>query len=284
MPVLVDLSKLKDVVKNEVVKKTLYDKLFAKLYSIDTNAFVLKTKYDTDKKVLENEITGTNGHVKKTDYNTKITEIEGKLPSISGLATVAALTAVEIKMLIISNLVKKSDYSTKITEIKKKLTDHNHDKYITTPEFNRLAADIFNVRLAQANLLKKIDFDAKLSSLNRKITSNKTKLLLVENELKKLKKFVSSYFIDKSHSEEDGTRNYFVFQPRFRYFKIIVCLGSGNYIYYWKPKGLSYERIISIKTPDYGITPKLHYYGTKTKVELIEAVWNKIKLSILMKK
>ena len=162
MPVLVDLSKLKDVVKNEVVKKTLYDKLFAKLYSIDTNAFVLKTKYDTDKKVLENEITGTNGHVKKTDYNTKITEIEGKLPSISGLATVAALTAVEIKMLIISNLVKKSDYSTKITEIKKKLTDHNHDKYITTPEFNRLAADIFNVRLAQENLMTKTDFDAKL--------------------------------------------------------------------------------------------------------------------------
>ena len=65
-------------------------------------------------------------------------------------------------MLIISNLVKKSDYSTKITEIKKKLTDHNHDKYITTPEFNRLAADIFNVRLAQENLMTKTDFDAKL--------------------------------------------------------------------------------------------------------------------------
>ena len=53
VPVLVDLSKLEDVVKNEVVKKTVYDKLVAKLYSIDTSAFVLKTKYDTDKKVLE---------------------------------------------------------------------------------------------------------------------------------------------------------------------------------------------------------------------------------------
>ena len=45
-----------------------------------------------------------------------------------------------------------------------------------------------------------------LSCLNRKITQNKTKHLLVENELNKLKTFDSSYFIDKSHFEEDGTQ------------------------------------------------------------------------------
>ena len=95
----------------------------------------------------------------------------------------------------------------------KKLTNHNHDKYITTLEFNTLAADVFNARLKQANLIAKTDFDAKLSSLNRKITTNKTKHLLVENELKKLKTFDSSYFIGKSHFEEDGTQNYLVFQP-----------------------------------------------------------------------
>ena len=55
-----------------------------------------------------------------------------------------------------------------------------------------MAADVFNARLAQANLVTKTDFDAKLSSLNRKITSNKSKHLLVENELKKLKTFDSS--------------------------------------------------------------------------------------------
>ena len=75
-----------------------------------------------------------------------------------------------------------------MTQKIKKFTDHNHDKYITTPEFNKLSTDVFNARLAQANLITKTDFDAKLSSLNRKITSNKTKHLLVENELKKLKK------------------------------------------------------------------------------------------------
>ena len=71
-----------------------------------------------------------------------------------------------------------------------------------------MAADVFNARLAQANLIKKTDFDAKLSSLNRKITENKTKHLLVENELNKLETFDSSYFIGKSHFEEDGTQNY----------------------------------------------------------------------------
>ena len=47
--VLVDLGKVSDVVKNDVVKKTEYDKLVAQVNSIDTSVFVLKTKYDTYK-------------------------------------------------------------------------------------------------------------------------------------------------------------------------------------------------------------------------------------------
>ena len=75
----VDLSKLSDLVKNDVVKKTVYDKLVAKVNSIDTNAFVLKTEYDTDKSEIENKIPNTSDLVKKPDYNTKITKIEGKV-------------------------------------------------------------------------------------------------------------------------------------------------------------------------------------------------------------
>ena len=104
-------------------------------------------------------------------------------------------------------MLKKTNYNTKITEIEQKLTDHNHDKYNATTEFNTLAADVFNAKLAQDNLITKAGFVAKLSSLNRKITANKTKNLLVENELKKLKTFDSSYFIGKSHFEEDGIQN-----------------------------------------------------------------------------
>ena len=110
-------------------------------------------------------------------------------------------------------MVKKTDYDTKVTKIENK---HNHDKYIDTPEFNKLAADVFNARLAQANLVTKTDFDDKLSNLNRKITKNKADHLLVQNKLNKLKTFDLSYFIGKSHFDEDGTQNYLVFQPLFR--------------------------------------------------------------------
>ena len=66
--------------------------------------------------------------------------------------------------------------------------------------------------------MTKADFNAKFSGCNRKITQNKTKHLLVENELNKLKTFDSCYFIGKSHFEEDGTQNYLVFHPLFRYY------------------------------------------------------------------
>ena len=148
-----------------LLKKDVCDKLVAKVNSIDTSGFVLKTKYDTDKSELENKIPDTSGLVKKTDYNTKITEIEGKIPDISSLATKTALAAVD-KIPDASSLVQKTDYNTKVTETENKLNNHNHDKYITSPEYNALAADVFNARLAQANLVTKTNFDAKLSSLN----------------------------------------------------------------------------------------------------------------------
>ena len=71
-----------------------------------------------------------------------------------------------------------------------------------------LVANVFNARLAQANVITKTDFDAKLSGLNKKITSNKTKHLLVENELKELDKSDAAYFRGKNYFEDDGTQNY----------------------------------------------------------------------------
>ena len=163
----------------------MYDKLFAKVNNIDTSGLVKKTDYNIKITEIEDEIPDTSGLVKKTDYDTKITDIEDKIPDIIGLATKTALTAIENKIPSINNLatktalttvenkipsisglVKKTEYNTKITDIENKLNNHNHDKYVATSEFNTLAADVFNARLAQANLLTKTDFDAKLSSLN----------------------------------------------------------------------------------------------------------------------
>ena len=63
--------------------------------------------------------------LKKTDLNAKITEIEGKIPSIAVLATNSALIAVQNKIPDVSGLVKKTDYSTKMSEIEKKVNDQN---------------------------------------------------------------------------------------------------------------------------------------------------------------
>ena len=121
VPVPADLSKLSDAVKNDVVKKDVYDKLVTKVNNIDTTGFVLRTKYSTDKSELENKIPDTNGLVKKTDYDAKITEIKGKIPDVSNLATKTALTTAENKIpvkIYASNLVKKQIMTLKLQKLK----------------------------------------------------------------------------------------------------------------------------------------------------------------------
>ena len=148
-PVPVDSSKLSDVGKNVVVKKTVYDKLVAKVNNTDTSDFALKTNYQREKTKLEKKIPQVTDFVKKT----KLTKLENKNPNISNLAIKTALTIAQNKILDDSNIVKKTDYNTKITELENKLNNHNHDEYIKNLEFNTLAADVFNARLAQANLI-----------------------------------------------------------------------------------------------------------------------------------
>ena len=110
-------------------------------------------------------------------------------------------------------------------------------------------------------MITKADFDAKLLSINRKIAANKTKNLLVENELNKLKTFDSSYFIGKSHFEEDGTQNYLVFQPINKYFKLNT---NTLYILSWQSKGLSTE---TIDPPTTSLSPLINYVGNKIRVK-----------------
>ena len=105
----VDLSKLNNVVKNDVVKKTVCDKLVEKVNNIDTKEFVFKTTYDTDK-----------------------SDLVSKIPNITGLAINSALTGVE----------------NKISETESKVNNHDHDEYITTSEFNKLTVENFKARLA----------------------------------------------------------------------------------------------------------------------------------------
>ena len=79
----------------------------------------------------------------------------------------------------------------KLLTLKKTFTDHNHDKYITTPEFNRFLTEVFDEILKQGNLVTKTDLDDKLKTQIKTNDLNKTKHLLVENEFKKLQTYDS---------------------------------------------------------------------------------------------
>ena len=89
-PVPVDLSKLSNVVTNDVVKKI---------------------EYNAKMKSIEHKIPGITNLATKPTLNSKINEVKGEIPSINNLATTTALTAVENKIPDVSNLVKKTDYN-----------------------------------------------------------------------------------------------------------------------------------------------------------------------------
>ena len=177
--------------------------------------------------------------VKKRDFNSKISEVEGKIPSISGLATNLELTAFENKITDVSSLVKKTDYNTKIS-------DHDHDKYITTSEFNAMAVSSFNARLAaQTDLIRIPEFDANLKGISDRVIKNKTKHLLVENEIKKLKTLDLSYFWGKNNFEDnDGAQTALVFQTIQKHFN----LSNVEQISKWKSKGLSNQYLDAVGT------------------------------------
>ena len=137
VPVPVDLRKLSDVVKNDVVKKDAYN---AKI------------------KNIEDKIADITNLATNASLNARINEVKNEIPNVASLATTAILTAVENKIPNVSNSVKITDYNTKISEIENKIaTDHDHEKYVTTQEFNKSTLENFKARLnkqiEQANVI-----------------------------------------------------------------------------------------------------------------------------------
>ena len=245
-PLLHDVSKLSNVVTNEVVKKSTYDKLVAKLNNIDTSGFLLTTKYDADKTKLENKIPDTNGLAKKTNYNTKITELENQIPDISNLATKAALTTVENKIPDISNLATKTLVN-KVANI--------------IPDINNLATK--TALTTVENKITDISSLVKKSDYNRKITE-------FENNIKKLEAYDSSYYNGKKYfDQEDGTQSYLAFLPKRKYFKLNSIAFIVDRVLSWQSNGLSNESIKPAATSNNSRNPKLNYYGTKTRVQFI---------------
>ena len=121
----VDLSKLNDAVKNDVYK---------------TDAYKAKVKD------IEHKIADITKLAANTTLNAKLYGVKSEIHSITNSATTAALNGVKTKISNITNLTT----TTALTAVENKISDHS--KYITTPDFNKLTAENFAARLAQANL------------------------------------------------------------------------------------------------------------------------------------
>ena len=191
---------------------------------------ILATKASLNAKINEvnSETPSSTSLATKTTLKAKINEVKGKIPNITNLATTTALTAVENKVPSVSNLVKKTDCNTKIMEI----TDHNHEKYITTAEFDKLTEESFYLGLKRtnsarksniANFAKKTGFDEKL----KHVRSNKNELNELSKKVKKIStKGLTKDLIDK-FSILNGAKyfslgvfeNYLVFIPDKKYIK-----------------------------------------------------------------
>ena len=160
VPVPVDLSKLSDVVKNDVIKKTDYN---AKITEIenkipDISNLATKTALNT----VENKIPDTSSLVKKTDHNAKFTEIEGKIPDISNLAKKNALTNVENKLPNVSELATKIS----LTAVENKIPDISN--FATKTALTNLS----NTGPDITTLIKKSDYDEKIAEIEHKYVSN----------------------------------------------------------------------------------------------------------------
>ena len=194
-----DLAKLSNVVKNDVVKKTTYNTLKNKVDTIDTSGFVTRTKFTTDTNALDD----------------KIDKIEKKKPDISGLATKSSVTRLIIEQKDYTGKVKKeipniSGLASKseLAAVENKLPDISGlaTAYALTAVENKIP-DI-------TSLITKTDFDAKLKNISDRVTNNKSKDLLLGNELKKLKTlFGSSAKIkfDEVQKENTFNRGFFYF-------------------------------------------------------------------------
>ena len=184
MSVPIDLAKLSNVVKNDVVKKTEYDQLVNKVNGIDTTNFVSRTKYEKDGSDFEDKIDKIEKKIPDVSdlvNKSPLTAVENMIPDIGDLATKFALTAVENKIPNITSLVRKTDFDCKITDVEGKIPN------VSGLATNSALTTVENKIPDVTNLVTKTDFDAKLKDISDRVTKNKSKDLLLDNELKKLK-------------------------------------------------------------------------------------------------
>ena len=151
----------------------------------------------------------------------------------------------------------KTDYATEITTVK--------NDYVTNAALDARHKD----------LVQKITFKSELKKVDDKASTNSLKVLPYEQKLKQREETindlerVASYLRGKNYFDsDDGTQNYLLFQPMYKYFKTSVK-DSTTYVSSRESKGLSNEKISSITTPSYKQASSLAYDNVKTKLKFL---------------
>ena len=242
-PIPTDLTKLSDIVKNDVVKKTNYNKLVTKVDNIDTSGLVKKTDYSTKITEMEDKISDSSSFVKKTDCNIKTTEIEDKLPDTTNLATKTALTTVENKIPDTTNLATK----TTLIIAENKIPDISN--LATKTALNTVENKIPDIN----SLIKKSDYNTKITG--------------IEKNIEKLQAYDLSYFKGKQYFDEgSGQQNYLVYLPMGKYFKLSSVVGVIDRVLSWQSKGISNESFKPPTTSNNSLNPRLSYNDNKSTI------------------
>ena len=182
------------------------------------------SKDDLD--AVENKIPNVSGFLLTNVFNSKITEVENKIPDFKNLANKTEVTAVENKIPDVSNLVTKSDYAVEITKIK--------NQYVTNAALDTRHKD----------LVQKTTFESELKKVDGKVSKNSSNVLSYEYKLKQREDTVNdlerdaSYFRGKNYFGDDGIQNYFVFQYVYKYFNMVIN-GSTVYAHCWQSREIS---------------------------------------------
>ena len=265
-----DLAKLSNVVKNDVVKKTTYSTLKNKVDAIDTSKFVSRTKFTIDTNALDDKIdrvekkmSDISGLATKSSVTSLITEqedytdkVKKKIPDISGLASKTELTAVENKIPEFSGLATASA----LTAVENKIHD------ITS-------------------LITKTDFDAKFKKISDRVTNNKSKDLVLDNELKKLKTLVGSFAkikLNEVQKKISFVRGFFsytqnsnlVYECKVSSVRFHIC---G--ILEWKPKDIydsSNKNVLNSVKNTKNVAPDIKNINGQLYVFLMVTILNKI--------
>ena len=174
--------------------------------------------------------------VKKTNFNAKVTEIEGKIPDIKNLASKTEVTTVENKIPNISNLVLKTDHAAEITKIE-----------------NDSVTNALDTR--HKDLVQQTIFDSEFKKVDDKARANSSKVLSYERKLKQREDTINDLERNASYSRgknyfdgSDRTPNCLVFQGVYKYFEDVDVSKTliKFYANSWISKGLSNEKINSV--------------------------------------